>query len=139
MTFTVSFCATSVFTIPAIPDMNFIVAQGATDQTYSNASFSNLACPYTITHTASYMLLGSTIPKPAFITFTPASSKFTINSTAPADLGVYTITVTATIPQPSLAAGTLSVAASFVLTIGKDCFTTTWIDHPISDMTVLVT
>jgi hypothetical protein len=107
MTFTVSFCATSTFAIPAIPNMDFIIAQGSTDHSYIDATFSNLACLYTVTHTASYDLFGLSIPKPSFITFLPASSKFTVNSISPIDLGVYTLTVTATIPQPSVAAGIL--------------------------------
>jgi len=41
--------------------MDFIIAQGATDQPYTDATFSNLACLYTVVHTASYELLGSPI------------------------------------------------------------------------------
>jgi hypothetical protein len=75
---------------------------------------------------------------PGFITFNATSRTFDVFATLPAAIGVYDITVTASIPQPSDTSGVKTVSQAFVLTIGNDCLSTILNDLTISDMTVKV-
>jgi hypothetical protein len=53
--------------------------------------------PYTFTH--SYLKAGVPITQPVWISFAITTQKFFITITAPANIGIYTITSKATIPQ----------------------------------------
>ena len=75
---------------------------------------------------------------PSFITFNATSRTFDVYATLPAAIGVYNITVTALIPQPSDTSGVKTVSQAFVLTVGNDCLSTILNDLTISDMTVKV-
>jgi hypothetical protein len=75
---------------------------------------------------------------PSFITFNATSRTFDVYATLPAAIGVYNITVTASIPQPSDTSGVKTVSQAFVLTVGNDCLSTILNDLTISDMTVKV-
>jgi len=66
--------------------------------------------------------------------FDDTTRTFGISATLPTDLGVYDIIVTASIPQPSDASGVKTVSEQFVLTVVKDCPSTTWIARPFVDM-----
>lgn len=70
--------------------------------------------------------------KPLFIMFDNTNRTFSISAKIPTDLGVYDIIVTASIPQPS--SGVKTVSEQFVLTVVKDCPSTTWIARPFVDM-----
>jgi hypothetical protein len=52
--------------------------------------------PFTYTHT--FLKAGGPIAQPSWISFASGNLKFSITITAPAEIGVYTITSTATIP-----------------------------------------
>jgi hypothetical protein len=54
-------------------------------------------------------------------------------------MGIYTITVMASIPQPSEASGVKTVSTSFDLDVQNDCIQTALVDKDINDMTVKVT
>jgi accessory gene regulator protein AgrB len=54
------------------------------------------------------------------------------------DIANYMITVMASIPQPSLAAGVKFVTSSFVLNVVSDCNFTTLINRIIPDISVVV-
>jgi hypothetical protein len=103
-------CVVSTMTLAAIPDVLYYLNQGALAVPFTAVRWSSLACQYTATYTASYAKVGSTITQPAWITFTPASLTFSVNSISALDLGVYDITLTATIPQPSDVSGVKTVA-----------------------------
>jgi hypothetical protein len=53
-------------------------------------------------------------------------------------MGVYTVTLTASISQPTLLNPTaiLSTSQTFLLTVGNDCFGTTFIDKFFYDMII---
>ena len=55
--------------------------------------------------------------------------------TSPADVGIYVVTSTATIPQNSFGTNTiLTKSYSFTLTVRSDCFNTVLNDRTIDDM-----
>jgi len=57
-TITVQHCVVNTFTISSITDVNYALFQGSLDVPYTSAVFSNLACQYQITHTASFAVGG---------------------------------------------------------------------------------
>ena len=62
--------------------------------------------------------------------------KYIITAISPADVGIYTVTTTATIPQVDPATGFNRVLSySFALTVLHDCLTTVLIDKTIISMT----
>ena len=56
---------------------------------------SSLACNFPITYLDTYVLGGSTIGRPSFITFDTNNRLISVNSNLKADVGVYTVTITA--------------------------------------------
>ena len=75
---------------------------------------------------------------PYFVNF-DATSSFSVLASLPNAIGVYDITVTATIPQPSNPSGVKEVSQPFVLTVLGDCHNTNLIDMPVTNMLVKVT
>lgn len=76
---------------------------------------------------------------PGWSTFDDAATKYTFTITAPADIGVYTITSTATIPQVDPATtNNRFTSYDFVLTVQSDCVNTSLTTRVINNMSVLV-
>jgi hypothetical protein len=61
-----------------------------------------------------------------------------VNSANKLDAGIYSITLSAQIPQPSDPSGIKSVSTSFLLTVEFGCDNTVFDDRALADMTVLV-
>ena len=132
---TVQHCVVSVMTIPAISNQAYIINSGANTLNFSAATWSSLACNYAVTHTATYVLNAAPIAEPGWLTFSEASRSFSINTTSQLDAGVYTITVTASIPQPSEASGVKTVSTSFDLNVTtNDCNLTSFIPRVIPNV-----
>ena len=92
--------------------------------------------PYTYTH--SFVKAGLTITQPSWISFSTVNQKFSATITAPADIGIYTITSTATIPQDDGTGVNRSTSYSFTLTVQSDCVNTILTDKIIYAMSTKV-
>ena len=92
--------------------------------------------PYTYTHT--FVKTGALIAQPAWISFDVTTKKFSITITAPTDIGVYTITSTAKIPQDDGTGVNRSKSYSFILTVQSDCVNTSITDKIINAMSTKV-
>jgi hypothetical protein len=92
--------------------------------------------PYTYTH--SFVKAGLTISQPSWISFSTVNQKFSATITAPADIGIYTITSIATIPQDNGMGVNRSTNYSFTLTVQSDCVNTSLTDKTISAMSTKV-
>jgi hypothetical protein len=112
-TLDVQHCVVTVMSIPTILDTSHTLNSGPTPLSFSAATWSNNACNYAVTYTATYILSTNTIAEPNWITFIGGSRSFTLNAISQSSVGVYTITVTASIPQPSDASGLKEVSTSF--------------------------
>lgn len=53
-------------------------------------------------------------------------------------MGVYTVEVTAAIPQPSDISGVKTVAVTYTLTVIDDCEFTNFVDQPIPDVLYII-
>jgi hypothetical protein len=84
--------------IPTISNTSYTINSGNTTLNFGAAIWSSLACNYAVTYSATYVLNTVTIGKPTWLTFTEVSLSFTVNASSVSDVGVYTITVTASIP-----------------------------------------
>lgn len=138
----VNFCATSVFSISPITDISYLINSGTEYYYYSKAQFSNLACLYSVTHTLVVEKpAGTPIAQPSWVVLNTALHRIEISATAFGDMGVYTLRVNASIPQPTLAdsAAVLTTSTSLVMTVGKDCFETNFTFKLIKDMSILLT
>jgi len=102
------------------------------------ATQSNLNCLFPTTYTAIYKQGGLVVPKPASINFDLASRTFTVSASNKADVGIYTVDVTATIPQILQPSGTLSTLHSFDVTIESDCLDSVINDRVVDDMSCLI-
>jgi len=58
----------------------------------------NLACGFPITYTANYSKAGAPISQPPFMSFNSVTQVFDVVTSNKADIGVYSIVVTASIP-----------------------------------------
>ena len=96
-------------------------------------------CNYPFNYTHNFEKDGAPISQPACITLDSATQKFTMTITAPSDVGLYTITSTATIPQNAFGTNTvLSTSYGFVMTVQHDCMITTITDRVINEMVTIV-
>lgn len=128
------------FTLASIANKEQFLNTGSLPVPFSAASISNLACAYTVTYTATYKKNGVDQAQPSFITFTPASLTFSSNPTDAFSVGVWTVILMASIPQPSLGASAVKqVTTSFTINVKNQCDTTTIIDKTFSDMAIKVT
>jgi hypothetical protein len=118
-----------------IADFTYMLSSLSMSSAAATASQSNLNCLFPITYSATYALLGSPIPEPACIQFNPAARTFTVNTQSKSDVGVYSIIVTATIPQVLAPGGTISTSFTLLVTIESDCKLSTITDRLINDMT----
>lgn len=135
----IDYCIVDTFTIPAINDVTMVVNTGSQTVSFSAASFSNLSCLYTITYTTIILKNGNPVT-PSFIGFNAATRQFTFTPTVAADVGVYSIAVLASIPQPSLGSGkTKIVEANFTLTVQNDCPATALVDMTVANLYKYVT
>jgi hypothetical protein len=66
---------------------------------FAAAEWSDLACRYTATYTASYVHNGVSITEPTWLVLNAASRSFSVNATWPTALGLIEVTLTASIPQ----------------------------------------
>ena len=91
-------CAVTGLSITSqVSDTTYTLNQG----TLLTAAFTivqNALCNYPFTYTQTFTKNGSSISQPSWITFDSATQKFSMTITAPADVGIYTITSIATIP-----------------------------------------
>jgi hypothetical protein len=92
--------------------------------------------PYTYTH--SFLKAGLTIAQPSWISFATVNQKFSATITAPADIGVYTITSTATIPQDNGTGVNRSTNYSFTFTVQSDCVNTSLTNKNIIAMSTKI-
>ena len=92
--------------------------------------------PFTYTHT--FFKAGGPIAQPSWISFNSGNLKFSITIAAPAEIGVYTITSTATIPQDNGTGVNRSTSYSFILTVQSDCVNTSITDKIINAMSTKV-
>jgi hypothetical protein len=135
----VNHCTVNTFTIAAIGNKTMQVNDPVVLWPFSAAVMSSNLCLYTITYTSTYVLNAATITQPAFISFDPSIYTFSFNPTLPVHVGVFTITVTASIPDPmNGAVATKTVSTSFTLTVNTDCGLTTMVGMTINNMTINV-
>lgn len=135
----VSHCVVNTFSIAPIPAQTYLVNDPVLSIPFSFGVWSNAACTYNEAHTPTYNRAGSPIAPPVWITFSTVTKTFTVSTNQLANVGNYSVTLTATIPQPSLAAGTLSVSTTFALDIIDDCTLTVINPRVFNDMSVQVT
>jgi len=125
--------------IPAVSNQTHRINDNPIPIVFSPATWSDLVCLYDVTYTLSFVLNSVSISQPSFIAFDALTRTITATATLPAHMGVYTVTVTASIPQPSLGVGgTKQVSTSFVLDVLNDCPSTILNDLTIIDMNVKV-
>jgi hypothetical protein len=105
---------------------------------FLDAYWSDLNCVYQVTYNASYLKGGSVIAAP-FIVLNGATKTFSISPTLGSEVGLYSIILTASIPNPSAGAAAIKTAStSFKLIVNDNCGSTTLIDKTFNDMTVNV-
>jgi hypothetical protein len=93
-----------------------------------------------VTYSATYALAGATIAQPPFIVFDAVNRKFTASTNNPADRGLYTLTVKASVPNPTVGpSATTLTSTSFTLKVGLDCDLSTMVDRTILDMQISLT
>jgi hypothetical protein len=124
--------------IPAISNTSYSISSGATTLYFNAATWSSLACNYVVKYNATYVLNTITINEPTWLTFTEASRSFLVETSSVSDAGVYTITVTASIPQPSDGSGVKTVSESFTLAVINECSLTLFEARVIPDVTTRV-
>jgi hypothetical protein len=75
------------------------------------------------------------------MTFDTALQRISVAAVLTTDMGVYSLSVDASIPQPTVADPTakLVVSAPLILTVGKDCFQTNFTFRLFKNMSVLLT
>lgn len=98
------------------------------------ATQSNLNCLFPITYAASFQKDGLAIPPPTAITYNPATRNFSVFTWSKLDPGVFTMTVTASIPQILLPGGILTISLNFDVTIISDCTIATINNRVVNDM-----
>lgn len=135
----VQHCVVNVMDLPAIASVEHIIKQGVQSHFFLPATFSDLACEYDLTYTIeSIKVGGSSNPQPTWMTFDGPTQSFTFNAADPSDVKVYSITVTASIPQPSDPSGVKTVSKTFDLTVLSDCVLTTFVQEVIPEIRVHV-
>ena len=73
------------------------------------------------------------------MTFDLTTTKYIITAISPADVGIYTVTTTATIPQVDPVTGFNRILSySFTLTVLHECLNTVLTDKTINDMATQV-
>ena len=70
----------------------------------------------------------------AWLTVNGIDKTLTINATSPLDIGLYNLTLTATIPQPSDASGIKQTSVNFQVSISSGCETTEFVSRSIIEM-----
>ena len=133
---TISHCATSIMSMPTIASLTRKVNEGLQTVVFSPATWSSNACNFEATYSDAYVLAGSALSRPAFITFNGRTRTFGFDPTLGSQIGVYTITVTASIPQPP--SGSKTTTQTFVLTVIPDCDFTSLTSRSISNMSAKV-
>lgn len=94
----VRYCATRQFSIAPISDVQYTIGKPAATVPFAAASFSDLACLYSVAYVATFTQNGSSIATPASITFNSGALNFVIYTTDPLAMAVYQVTLTASIP-----------------------------------------
>jgi membrane-bound inhibitor of C-type lysozyme len=89
----------------------------------------NCQLPYTYTHAVKKN--GVVIAQPAWLVWNAATRTYSYDITAPADVGSYEVTITATTSQ-------LAHSETFTLTVKSDCENTTITDRTFNNMQTLV-
>jgi hypothetical protein len=135
----IEYCVVDTFTIEPIANKSMVIATGSQTMNFNAATFSNLACDYSITYSASYYKNGISLV-PSFISFDASNRQFIINPTASSHVGVYEVTVTASIPQLSIGpAGVKTVSTSFIITVQNDCPPSVMSSPTFTNMSTIVT
>ena len=131
-------CQVSSLTITSqASNVTYTLNQGLLETLpFSVSQTSNCMFPYTYTH--SFLKAGLTIAQPSWISFSAVNQKFSATITALAEIGVYTITSTATIPQEESMGVNRSTSYSFTLTVQSDCVNTILTDRIINAMSTKV-
>jgi len=136
---TIQHCVVNTMSIPSISDYTHRINDSPLSMVFSPATWSDLICDYDATYTLSFVLNSVSISQPSFIAFDALTRTITATATLPAHMGVYSVTVTASIPQPSLGVGgTKQVSMLFILNVLNDCPSTILNDLSILDMSVKV-
>ena len=92
----------------------------------------------TFSYTHTFFKAGGPIAQPSWISFNSGNLKFSITITNLSDIGVYTITSTATIPQDDGTGVNRSTSYSFTLIVQSDCVNTTITDKSVNAMSTKV-
>ena len=92
----------------------------------------------TFSYTHTFFKAGGPIAQPSWISFNSGNLKFSITIAAPAEIGVYTITSTATIPQDNGTGVNRNTSYSFTLIVQSDCVNTSITDKTINAMSTKV-
>jgi hypothetical protein len=99
------------------------------------ATQSNLNCLFPITYAVAYSKNGIPIAEPTAIPFNPVANTFSVFTWNKLDPGLYSIVVSASIPQILLPGGTLTITFTFDVTIESDCKLSVINDRVINNMT----
>lgn len=132
-------CTVNTMTIGTISDVKYFVNDLEKQIAFAAPVWSDLACVLTVTYTATYVKDGQTISKPAFITFDGVNHNFKVQTDSGLNVGVYQITLKASIPQPTDPSGEKFVSTAFTLTVESNCGATQLVDMTVSAMTVKLT
>jgi hypothetical protein len=131
---TVSECKATTISMITIADVTRTVNEGPATFVFNPPLLSNNACLFDATYSDSYVLSGSSIARPLFISFNGLTRTITIDPIIGQHVGVYTVTITATLPQPAPNIAT----SSFTLTVIPECSLTSLQSRSINDMTVRI-
>jgi hypothetical protein len=82
----------------SISNFSYMITSGNFVTNNFLATQTSLGCNFPITYTDSYILGVTSVTRPAFVTLDATNRLFSINSILKAHVGVYTVTVTASIP-----------------------------------------
>jgi hypothetical protein len=110
-------CAVTRLTITSkVSDTIYTLNQG-TLLTDPFTVVQDAACEFVFTYSQTFIKDGSSISQPTWIAFNSATQTLSMSIINPADIGVYTITSTATIPQDDGNGVNRNISFSFTLTV----------------------
>lgn len=79
------------------------------------------------------------LTKPSFITYDSFTKSFIIDSSLKSDVGLYAITMTATIPQLDPGTGSnFAQSETFYINVRSDCIRSEIIDRSVKDMAAVI-
>lgn len=102
------------------------------------ATLSNLNCLFPITYVTTYKRENVSITEPSYLARDLVTNEFNVETSLKADLGLYTVDVSASIPQVLLPGGIKTITFTFDVTIESDCKISVIDDRAINYMETII-